>query len=224
MELSYIEFVVAIINETKTGQPIYSKDLANRVAEAYNLNYDKAAANVATALNRILKQNLCDDLRCYQKGIYYRAIKTPFGEKKIDKENLINNKYIKDYEGYESGNLLLNHLGLTTQIPNERIIVTNYAKDCARKDTKLGVTIKPPKTRITKDNKDYFIILDTLNLMDDAPVDVENPYNIVIDFINKHKLKYQKLLAYAKRYYNQNTIMKIADTAVMEVNEYNETS
>ena len=63
----------------------------------------------------------------------------------INKEKLIADKYILPDIGYETGLTLMNNLGLTTQISNERVIATNLAKDCVRSDKKLGVTIKPPK-------------------------------------------------------------------------------
>lgn len=44
-------------------------------------------------------------------------------------------------------------MGLTTQIPNKRVIVTNVAKDCIRTDKKLDIMIKPPKTEVNADNK-----------------------------------------------------------------------
>ena len=33
------------------------------------------------------------ELRCYQKGVYYRTAATPFGEIGINKEQLIADKY-----------------------------------------------------------------------------------------------------------------------------------
>lgn len=78
-------------------------------------------------------------------------------------------------KGYETGLILLHRMGLTTQMPKEHVIATNMAKECVRTDKKLGVVIKPPKVKISAENKAYLQILDALELLDKAPIDAEHP-------------------------------------------------
>ena len=77
----------------------------------------------------------------------------------------------------------------------------------------LGVVIRPPKTEINAENKAYLQMLDALELLDKAPVDAENSYEIVANHIREKDLRYEKLLFFADRYYNKNTIMQLAHTA-----------
>ena len=138
---------------------------------------------------------------------------TPFGEMGIDKEKLIAHKYLNSNQGYDTGSGLLYKLGLTTQIPNERLIVTNAARECVRRDKKLNVCICPPKTKITADNKAYLQILDALEQMDHAPIDTEEPYQTLANHIQRLHLQYGTLLSLADQYYPQRTIMHLAHIA-----------
>ena len=158
------------------------------------------------------KGNLTD-LRCYQKGIYYRTAVTPFGEMGISREKLIADKYLLPDNGYETGLRLLHHMGLTAQMPTEHLLATNAAKECVRYDRKLGVSICPPKTPVNSDNKAYLQTLDALDLLDKAPVDTQDPYMILANHIRKNGLQYEALLYYADRFYTRKTIIQLAHTA-----------
>lgn len=134
MNETYTKYICDLLRSKELGKPIYSVIIARKLAEGYALPVKKAALATAVALKRILERKLLDDLRFYKKGIYYRTKVTPFGELGIDKEVLIADKYLVGDKGYESGLYLLHKLGLTTQIPNEKIIVTNGVTSGARKD------------------------------------------------------------------------------------------
>ncbi|MBR2810586.1 MAG: hypothetical protein IKD69_04320, partial [Solobacterium sp.] len=105
--------------------PIYSDRVAEVIADEYGITKKKASASAAVALKRIMDRREMSDLRCYQKGVYYRVVSTPFGETGIKKERLISDKYLRNDSGYETGTYLLYHLGLTTQIPTKQMIATN---------------------------------------------------------------------------------------------------
>ena len=211
--MTYMEYTRALLEQMPTGAPIYINRLAIDLAEHFSLDEKQAAAATPVAVKRIMDGDLVHDLRFYQKGIYYRTVMTPFGEKGIDKEKLIADKYLLPDKGYETGLTLLHHLGLATQMPREHLIATNKAKECVRTDKKLGVTIKPPKVKIDADNKAYLQTLDALELLDKAPVDAEQPYQVMAKHIQEYGLHYGKLLFFADRYYNKNTIMQLAHTA-----------
>ncbi len=173
----------------------------------------KAAGAVSVACKRIMDRGLIPELRIYQKGIYYRAAMTPFGEMGIDKEQLIVDKYLSNDMGYETGLLVLHRMGLTSQLPKERVLASNRASDCARHDQKLDVIVCPPKVEINAGNKQYLKLLDVLDILDEAPVDADNPYTIIGEYIEKLQLEYHKLLALADNYYNRNTIIQLAHVA-----------
>ena len=211
--MTYIEFISDLLSRINVGMPIYTKQISYEMSKEYNLSEKDAAAAVSVALKRIMDGNKIPELRLYQKGIYYKTKITSFGEIGINQEQLISDKYILPHIGYETGLTIINRLGLTTQIPKERMIATNLAKDCVRTDKKLGVTIKPPKTPINAQNKKYLQLLDTLELLDKTPIDEEEPYKIIANYIQNENLQYGKLLAYADSYYNKKTIFHLAHTA-----------
>ena len=213
MAKSYVKYICDILNKEDIGKPIYVHEISEYLKLAYNLDAKKATAATSVAFKRILDGKLIPNLRYYQKGIYYRVITTPFGETGIDKERLILDKYLKDDSGYETGPLILHKLGLTSQIPNQRIVVTNNAKDCQRTDEKLGVIVRPCKVNINNDNKLYLEILDVLDIMDKTPIDANNPYDIIGKYIKELGLDYAKLLGLADNYYNKNTILQLAHVA-----------
>ncbi len=213
MKQTYVDFVCERLKKISAGIPIYTRQIAEEIAADYHLPEKEAAAAAAVAVKRIMDRKMMPDLRCYQKGIYYRTAVTPFGEVGVNKERLIADKYLLPDIGYETGLTVLHKLGLTSQIPRERVLATNAAKECMRADKKLDVMIRPPKVTVTAENKDYLQVLDVLDLMEKAPVDEEQPYRIIAEYIRKKELNYQTLLALADRYYNRNTVLRLAHTA-----------
>ncbi len=211
--MTYTEFICNRLSDFQKGQPIYSGDLAAMLAAEYGLPQKEAAAATAVAFKRIMDDAAIPNLRFYQKGIYYLTAITPFGEVGINKEHLIADKYLLPDTGYETGYTILHRIGLTSQLPRERCIATNKATDCARMDHKLGVLVRPPKTTVNKANKAYLQILDVLDLMDKAPIDAEQPYVLLANYIHQADIKYEILLSLADRYYNKKTILQLAHTA-----------
>ena len=72
---------------------------------------------------------------------------------------------------------------------------------------------RPPKVKITKENKRYLQLLDILELMDRAPIDEENPYLLLANYIHQYNLQYEILLALATEYYTRNTILLLGNVA-----------
>ena len=211
--MTYTEYILHYLEQQEQGVPIYTNEVTDAVAADYGIDRKKASSATAVAIKRIMDKVALPDLRCYQKGIYYRTVVTPFGELGINREKLIANKYLLPDNGYETGLGLLHHMGLTTQMPTEHLLATNAAKDCMRYDRKLGISICPPKTPVNAENKVYLQTLDALALLDKAPVDAQNPYTIIADHIQKNGLRYETLLYYADRFYNRKTIIQLAHTA-----------
>ena len=218
--MTYTEYVRNYLERQDQGTPIYTDEIAVAMAADYEMEKKKAAAATAVAVKRILERGDLPDLRCYQKGIYYRTAVTPFGELGISREKLIADKYLLPDKGYETGLSLLHHMGLTTQMPTEHLLATNAAKGCLRYDSRLGVSICPPKVPINAENKAYLQTLDAIDLLDKAPVDAQNPYMILADHIRQNGLKFEDLLYYADRYYNRKTIIHLAHTASQKEIEY----
>lgn len=211
--MTYAEYVEKYIEQQPMAAPIFTAEISKKLEGHFQLLPAKAAAATSVAVKRIMDRKTIPALRFYQKGIYYKTTVTPFGEMGIDKEKLIAHKYLNPNQGYDTGAGLLYRLGLTTQIPNERLIATNAARECVRRDEKLNVSICPPKTTVTADNKAYLQMLDALEQMDHAPIDAEEPYQMLADHIQRLRLQYGTLLSLADQYYPQRTIMQLAHTA-----------
>ena len=213
MDKTYIEFVCETIRQADVGMPIYTKRIAPILAKNTELDETAAAAAVAVAMKRIQERVLIPELRMYQKGIYYRSAQTVFGEVGINKEQLIADKYLLPNKGYETGLAILHQMGLTTQMPKERVLATNEVKECARTDKKLNVVIRPPKILINNRNKGYLQTLDVLEMLDQAPIDTANPHLAIDTHIRNKGLRYDVLLALADQYYNRQTVLHLAHTA-----------
>lgn len=209
MNKIYISFIQDLILEKEIRKPIYISYLINCVTKEYDLTLEKATAAVSVALKRIMDANAIPELRFYKKGIYYRSVSTPFGDVGIDKEQLIKDKYLYDDNGYEGGLNLLNKLGLTTQMPNKRVLVTNKADNHFDADKELDVVVHSPKTVINKENKRYLMVLDILEQINDAPIDIEDPYRLIRDYINQLGLDYSKLFVLANNYYDKDTVTQL---------------
>ena len=209
MNKTYISFIQDLILEKEIRKPIYISDLINCVTKEYDLTLEKATAAVSVALKRIMDANAIPELRFYKKGIYYRSVSTPFGDVGIDKEQLIQDKYLYDDNGYEGGLNLLNKLGLTTQMPNKRVLVTNKADNHFDADKELDVVVHSPKTVINKENKRYLMVLDILEQINEAPIDIEDPYRLIRDYINQLGLDYSKLFVLANNYYDKDTVTQL---------------
>lgn len=217
--MTYKAYILAYLEKLSHCTPIYTNQIAEAVAEGYGIDRKKAASATAVAVKRIIDDGDLPDLRCFQKGIYYRTTVTPFGEAGIDLGKLIADKYLLPDIGYESGMNLLHRMGLTTQVPNDRLIVTNAAKDCIRYDSRLDISICPPRTPVSAKNKAYLQTLDAIDLLDKAPVDVQDPYKVIAAHIKENDLQYETLLYFADRFYNQKTIIRIAHTAGLKGDE-----
>ena len=213
MKKKYTDFICEKICVVPEGIPIYTRQLAEKIAVAYQLSKREASVATAVAVKRVMDKGVIPELRCYKKGVYYRTAATPFGEIGINKEQLIADKYLLPDIGYETGLTVLYKIGLISQMPRERILATNVAKGCMRTDRKLDVIIRPPKTIITAKNKDYLQVLDMLELVEKALIDEKHPFEVLADYIQKKELQYIILLALADRYYNYRTLLCLAHTA-----------
>ena len=85
------------------GNQLIFEDVAYNLESAKDV-YAKAdpshssswpAGAVSVACKRIMDGTMIPELRFYQKGIYYRVAVTPFGETGIDKEQLIEDKFLQ---------------------------------------------------------------------------------------------------------------------------------
>jgi len=211
--MTYMDFIENRIKNYDFGVPIYTSTLTHNMAEEFQLSRKTASAAVSVAINRLINSKEMTELRFFQKGIYYKVKMTPFGETGINKEILIAEKYLSGDNGYETGYALLHRMGLTTQMPAQRVIATNKATSCIRADKALGILICPPKVKINAKNKRYLQVLDAIDTMVKAPVDANRPYHLLAKHIQNNGMDYGELLSIAGKHYNRNTVLTLAQIA-----------
>ena len=206
--MNIIELIDKYVNKYDIGTPIYSKDICEYVLALYYTNVNV----INEYINRYEEKH--DDFIRYRKGIYYRAVKTPFGFSKIDYNKLINDLYLCDIDqvyGYISGPTLANKIGLTTQMAKEEHIVTNNNRVVSDIDNiKL---IKPPVI-VTRDNYKILQVLDLLLNKYDVYYDCENPNKVIYNYIIDNNINFENLLYYSK-YYNKNVLFKLQEVCCL---------
>ena len=206
--MNIIELIDKYVNKYDIGTPIYSKDICEYVLAVYYTNVNV----INEYINRYEEKH--DDFIRYRKGIYYRAVKTPFGYSKIDYNKLINDLYLCDIDqvyGYISGPTLANKIGLTTQMAKEEYIVTNNNRVVSDIDNiKL---IKPPVI-VTRDNYKILQVLDLLLNKYDVYYDCENPNKVIHNYIIDNNINFEKLLYYSK-YYNKTVLFKLQEVCCL---------
>ncbi len=211
--MTYVDYIRMLISDCEIGEPIFISDIAERLADEFAIEKKKAAAATSVVLQRLLKNDTIPNLCFYSKGIYYKALKTPFGQSNINKGKIIHKKYLEGNSGYFTDYKALYDMGLTTQMPAKTVIASNKARDCIRYDKALGVYIRLGKTDINENNKDYLQILDILTILKNAPAENGNPYVRLGEIIEEKGLDYRRLLAFADRYYSRSVLLELAHVA-----------
>lgn len=215
--VSYILFVKNRIEAFAPGDPIFVSQLGEELSEAYKMEHKKACASATVAVKRLMDTAAMPNLRRFGKGIYFLAKQTVFGEIGINKEKLIEAKYLSNDNGYETGAFMMHKLGLTAWVPEERVFVTNRVQNRVKTDKSLGIVVRPSKVTIDKENRPYLQFLDLLSIYEEIPVDAENPYGILGGIVRTRGLDYGRLLYFADRYYDKNTIVHLAHVAGSEM-------
>jgi len=204
--MTYTNFIKEKIKEYDVGDPIYTKAIKQQLVLEYQLDEKKAGAMASAIIKRLKDKAVIPELRFFQKGIYYRTWTCILGELPIRKRKLAYDKYVAGDNGYETGHSFLHRMGLSTQMPARIQYASNNSKPYITEDKTLRVLVGPPKTKITQANKRYLQILDILEIYHKAPINVENPYGIILDFIKQEKLDYKILLKLAHEFYNQRVV------------------
>ena len=162
MLLEYIK------NKYKENEPIFLSDIDLPVSD--------------TNLRQMFKV-LCDSgqIERYEHGIYYlKGTSRLKGGSSLSADEVARYKYISrnnQVNGYYSGYVFANQLGLTTQVPYKIEIVSNQASAKCREVSVKNqkIVLRRPRTEITKDNSNILQLLDLLKDFDQY-VDDDNYY------------------------------------------------
>lgn len=204
--MNYKEEIIKYIYKYEKGEPIFIEDIKNYIFNEYNvIEKNKLNKNINVIINRIVKEDI---IKMYAKGIYYQPIINIFGEMPINKNKIIERKYLKDnngkIKGYISGEKLFNRFGLTTQISNNLYIITN---ECGNKNEYynkfLNVLLKKSMIEVNNENYLYLQLIDVLKNKKKIHVEAGNFDEVIYSYILDNKLDFEKIIKYARETNNK---------------------
>ena len=204
--------VLEYINTQNKGTPIFIEEIKDYIIQFYNKNdKEKVCNNVKAILNRMNKEGIIETA---YKGIYYIPVENIFGKMLLGNRQIIQYKYIMDkkgnIKGYITGAKLFNNIHLTTQVPNIIDIATNECKNFNKYENKnLNVIIRKPKVEVNNNNYKYLQLFDLIENKDNIDIEVENPDEIIYNFITENELDFEKIIKYAMDTKSRTVINKI---------------
>ena len=204
--------VLEYINKSEKGIPIFIEEVKEYIIKFYDENNkEKVFNNIKTTLNRMNKEGIIE--RAY-RGIYYIPNENVFGKMLLGNRQIIQYKYIMNKDGnikgYFTGAKLFNEAHLTTQVPNVIDIATNECKNYNKyKNKNLNVIIRKPRIEVNKDNYKYLQLFDLIENKDNIGIEVDNPDEVIYNFIKENNLNHKKIIEYAMNTKNRKIINKI---------------
>ncbi|MDR2728606.1 MAG: DUF6088 family protein [Chitinispirillales bacterium] len=178
-----------------------------------DLEYAKKITNVN--MNRFAEKG---EIVRISKGLYGRVRNTHFGKLMPNANEIITMVLLKednDTIGYITGPTLLNAIGLSSWLPNERHIATNYYRRLLPKNTKIR--IHKPIAPVNNENVRYLQMLDLLMAMERYPVDSEKPDTLIRMVFRKNAIENDRLILYARKLCSQRVLIKAIDIALGEI-------
>lgn len=141
----------------------------------------------------------------YDNGVYYIPTKTLLGVSKLNPQKIIEKKYITSGNaiyGIYGGTLLLNSMGVTTQVPNVIEIFTNNEKS-RRREVMVGyqkVILRKARMPITANNVELFRLLEFFNSIDLNKMDKETSFTRVVSHIRQKGLSREEIIEFAQKF------------------------
>ena len=204
--------VLEYITNCEKGIPIFIEEIKEYIIKFYDENdKGKVFNNIRTILNRMNKEGIIE--KAY-RGIYYIPNENVFGKMLLGNRQIIKYKYIMDKDGnikgYFTGAKLFNEAHLTTQVPNIIDIATNECKNNSKyKNKNLKIIIRKPRIEVNNENYKYLQLFDLIENKDNIGIEVNNPDEVIYNFIKENNLNYKKIIEYAMNKKNRKIINKI---------------
>ena len=174
------------------NEPIFSDEIS---FESYSKPWIYKELNKLCAEGAIVR---------FDKGIYYIPTQTVLGKSILNPRKVIEKKYIRSNEityGYYGGQVLLNQLGLSTQMPNMLEIYTNKESSRVR-DIDIGnqkIRLRRSRVNINDDNAAVLCFLELMNDISVADLD-DTDVSIITEYIASKKIKREDITRYAPDY------------------------
>jgi hypothetical protein len=215
-QIGYGEHIANTVKNMPYETAIQTEDIAERLAETFELPYAQAKTLTNVKLKRMADRGEIERL---QKGVYCQVKQTVFGKvapsiDQVMKKTLTEQNGEKI--GYESGAFLLNRLGLTTLIPRDMEITTN------RYGSKLPdgcrIRLRKPAVAVTENNWKYLQFIDLISELLQAHIDAEKPELLLAQYAKAQELDGLALIFTARRHYPTKVTLSLVDL-LMEVND-----
>lgn len=208
-----IETIEDYFNNVKPCCPVSTEDVF-KYAQEYYPDLDKAVFN--EYMTRVCKRDPL--IKRYQRGMYYKTEMTDEGYADIRVDALLKKSYLgsgENVNGYLSGPSLMYKLGMTTQVYEDLVVVSNnYRSMVVDFD---NVYLLKPIIPVNKDNYKYLQVLDILQ--NKWKVKLKPNYlNRLYKFVVKNNLDFKKLLIYSLNYTGSKLQRELAFLAKEEDN------
>lgn len=146
---------------------------------------------------------LCDDgaIVRFEKGVYYIPTQTIFGASTINPKKVIEKRYIRGagrVYGYYGGQILMNQLGLSTQMPNVLEVYTNNEASKVR-DVDIGrqkVRLRSSRVDVTENNAAVLSFLELMNTLSANDLD-DAAKAIVTKYIDDNGITRKDITSFA---------------------------
>ena len=189
----------------------------------YNTDIEELKHCFASLSSHLVKKIYVIDNSCQSylfefckslQNVEYIPNENIFGKMLLGNRQIIQYKYIMDKDGnikgYVTGAKLFNEAHLTTQVPNIIDIATNECKNFNKYENKnLNVIIRKPKIEINNENYKYLQLFDLIENKDNIGIEVDNPDEIIYNFIEENDLDFEKIIKYAMDTKSRTVINKI---------------
>ena len=192
------------MKKTTVARSLFVVDAATKTISASKAALHRAAnpnTKEYKELNKLCAEGL---IVRFDKGIYYIPIQTVLGKSILNPRKVIEKKYIRSNErtyGYYGGQVLLNQLGLSTQMPNMLEIYTNKESSRVR-DIDIGnqkIRLRRSRVNINDDNAAVLCFLELMNDISVADLD-DADVSIITEYIASKKIKREDITRYAPDY------------------------
>lgn len=213
-KIGYRNVMLEYINAQKPEQPILTEQITKYVAQ--QIKQDKIVVKKAVNVNMARLEKAGYIIRI-SKGIYCKRIPTAFGYYIPNREVLFCKQLLYEAErviGYETGLSAMNRIGLVSQMPNRRYIATNLYKKKIPAD--ILIEIRKPPVVVNETNFRYLQLLDTINDMDEAPVDTARPADVIKTTARELHLNTDMLILMARKHYSKKTLIRTIDIMLEE--------
>lgn len=205
-----INAIIKELDKYPNNKPIYADELFKLVTAEKLMK--REIFNVYLA--RLAQRGM---IARHEKGVYFKPVRTVFGNTKLNRLTLFQEKFLKTKNGivgFITGPTFLNRIGLTTQESRLFYIATNQVEN-AYTDQKANVFITKAPMDVDDTNYKYYQLLFALRDIEKYHFDIDQPYKILSEYIEENKLDYRLLLKYAGKLENQGVLCKLALIALV---------